>query len=77
LDTLNILKDLQFNQVLVYPYSDRPSAESYKMIPKVSKEVIADRIHRIKCLKIGTNFIFHRIKEFLNENSPETNTFCI
>lgn len=58
LDTLNFLEDLQFDKVFVYPYSDRPKTPSSEMTPKVSRKVIAERIHRVRCLEIGTNYIF-------------------
>ena len=56
LDTINFLEDMQFNEVDVYGYSERSRLPSSEITPKVSKEVIAERIHRIRCLKIGTNF---------------------
>ena len=61
LSTLNFLEDLQFDKVFVYPYSERPGIPSSEIKPKVHRKVIKERIDRIRCLKIGTNFKFSEL----------------
>lgn len=45
--TLNLLKEIQFSSVGIYPYSDRSMTESFKMKEKLSSEVIEERMNQI------------------------------
>jgi len=64
LDTLELLQYLKFSEVQIYPYSDRPNTESFKMMPKVSEDVIGDRISRILNLNINTKFILENFEQY-------------
>jgi MiaB/RimO family radical SAM methylthiotransferase len=47
-ETLNLLKEIPFSSVGLYPYSDRAMTESFRMKDKLSSEVIEERMHHIK-----------------------------
>jgi MiaB/RimO family radical SAM methylthiotransferase len=46
--TLNLLKEIQFDYVLTYPYSDRFTSESFKLKEKISSEIIQERMRQVK-----------------------------
>ncbi|GBC60945.1 hypothetical protein DENIS_1905 [Desulfonema ishimotonii] len=47
-DTLNYIRDIPFNQIFVYKYSDRPGAQSVGFPNKISEKVKRERIRRIE-----------------------------
>jgi tRNA A37 methylthiotransferase MiaB len=47
-DTLQFLKEVNFDRLLIYPYADRPHTAASKMQAKVSGEVIQDRISQLR-----------------------------
>ena len=52
LDTLNLLKSVQFNEVTFYPYTDRKGTISEKMENKIPREIKMERIKiALKLLK--------------------------
>jgi len=53
--TLDLLKEINFFSVSIFPYSERPMTEAFKMKEKISSEVIQERIKKIKALKIRTD----------------------
>lgn len=46
-DTLNLLKDVDFNHCYIHCYTDMPGTESSQMPGKVDKEVMLARIRRV------------------------------
>jgi tRNA A37 methylthiotransferase MiaB len=50
--TLNLLKEIQFNSLDIFHYSDRKGTEAFKMEEKISSEIIQKRIKKIKKLNI-------------------------
>jgi len=46
--TLNLVKEIHFNSIGIYSYSDRPMTESFKMKEKIPLEVIRERMRQIK-----------------------------
>jgi len=50
--TLDLLKEIQFFSVNIFPYSDRTVTESFKMNEKISSIIIQERIKQIKMMKI-------------------------
>jgi len=46
--TLSFLKEIQFDSVGVFSYSDRPMTESYKMQEKIPARILQKRVKQIK-----------------------------
>ena len=46
--TLTLLKEIQFNSVGIYTYSDRPMTESFNMKEKIPPDVLQERMKQIK-----------------------------
>jgi len=55
--TIKALQQEVFNEVLVFPYSSRPNTVAAKMLGQVAKEVIADRIERLKEALVGYDVV--------------------
>jgi tRNA A37 methylthiotransferase MiaB len=49
-DTLNLIKEIEFNFIDIFSFSDRPMTESFKMRGKLSSKVIQDRMKQIKIM---------------------------
>jgi len=63
MDTLNLLNEIDFSQVAVFKYSDRPCAISHNMGGKVANRIIENRIKKMKneMLKINIKRIVKKI----------------
>jgi len=46
--TLTFLKEVKFDSVGVFSYSDRPMTEAYKMEGKIPSKIITKRVKQIK-----------------------------
>ena len=51
--TLNLLKEIQFFSVDIFPYSDRAVTDAFKMKKKISSHIIQKRIKQIKMMDIS------------------------
>lgn len=47
-DTLQFLRDVNFDRLLIYPYADRPHTEASKMPGKISEVAIQNRISQLQ-----------------------------
>jgi MiaB/RimO family radical SAM methylthiotransferase len=57
LRTLSFLKDIKFNKVYVYKYSDRPNCPSVKLNAKVPEKVKMNRIYQLQKMIIDTQLV--------------------
>jgi len=46
--TIKVLQQEVFDEVLVFPYSNRPNTVAAKMLGQIAKELIVDRVERLK-----------------------------
>ncbi len=49
-DTLNLIKEIEFNFIDIFAFSDRKMTESFKMKEKLSSKVIQERMKQIKIM---------------------------
>ncbi len=80
-DTWNLINDLPFSYLHIFPYSVRPGTRAESMSATVSKQVVADRLARLRDLAIlkKSSYMARQIGRELDviiEDSAEGNLTC-
>ncbi|MHA2055518.1 MAG: tRNA (N(6)-L-threonylcarbamoyladenosine(37)-C(2))-methylthiotransferase MtaB [Candidatus Hodarchaeales archaeon] len=57
-ETLAVVNDLPFSYLHIFPFSERPDTEAYKMNNKISKQILKKRIEKISQLNKEKKYVY-------------------